>query len=75
MDVYLVRDGAVTKFSTMDDYTSGVENISVDPEENPTAEPARFFNLSGQEMPAGAQLRPGIYIRVQNGKATKTVVR
>lgn len=43
------------------------------PEVSATQSAARFFDLSGR--PVQHPATPGIYIRIQDGKATKTVVR
>lgn len=50
-----------------DDLTTGVENIAVDGEQD-----VRYFDLNGRPVSNPA---PGMYIRIEGGKATKVVVR
>lgn len=37
--------------------------------------PVQYFNLNGVAMPEGGNLAPGVYVRVQGGKATKVIIR
>lgn len=53
-------------------HATGVEDVSTDAAGDA---PVRFFNLSGVEMPAGATLSPGVYVRLTGDKAEKIVVR
>lgn len=54
-------------------HATGVEDIRATGVEDDA--PVRFFNLSGVEMPSGATLSPGVYVRLQGDKATKVVIR
>ena len=52
---------------------SGVEDIAIDqPEANDA--PAVYYNLNGVQLD-GNNLTPGVYVKVQGGKATKVVVK
>lgn len=50
---------------------SGVSDITV---ENATNGEAVYYNLSGVRV-AAENLQPGVYVKVQNGKSTKVVIK
>lgn len=53
-------------------HATGVEDIATDADADARV---RYFNLNGVEMPAGATLAPGVYVRLTGDKAEKIVVR
>ena len=51
--------------------SAGVADITADAAEGPV----RYYNMQGVEMPAGAALAPGLYIRKSGKQAVKVVIR
>lgn len=73
INLYLVRDSKLTKFTNKPEKKpSAVEDIEA---EDAADAPAKYYNLNGVEMPDGAQLVPGMYIRLRNGKAEKVIIK
>lgn len=66
--VDLNEDGTVTLLKGLNT-TTGVESVVVD------SENAVYYNLNGVEMPAGAKLPAGVYLKVVGKTATKVIVK
>lgn len=64
----LAESDVLTFYVDGNGQVSGIENIATDA----TANEAIYFNLQGQRVNAD---QPGLYIRQQNGKAEKIIVR
>lgn len=64
----LAESDVLTLYVDGNGQVSGIENIATDA----TANEAIYFNLQGQRVNAD---QPGLYIRQQNGKAEKIIVR
>lgn len=59
---------ASMNFSTANETTTGIQNVSIDIEDADTF----IYDLSGRQIPSGASLTKGIYI-IKKGSATRKI--